>query len=326
MDVVGSSEKSQSHVMPLILAAGCWGIGTVMTKGALDYIQPLTLLVVQLTASLVFLWSAVFIRRPAFVLNRQLGWLALAGWLNPGLAYTFGLLGLALTTASLSAIIWAAEPILILALAWLILRERPSRPFMILSMVALAGAVLVVGSGGAERGLLSGNLLILTAVLCCAVYTVLSRRLVNHVDPVMLTAVQQSVSLVWAVLIWFVAGNTGFNKVLPAATETVGPISLGIWVLAVLSGVVYYGLAFWFYIYGLKQTTASRAGFFLNLIPLFGLAGAFVFLNERLSLLQWAGALLILLAVFAMSGSGLLERPLAFLRRMGNPTASRRPE
>jgi drug/metabolite transporter (DMT)-like permease len=224
----------------------------------------------------------------------------------------------------LSALIWAAEPILILALAWFILRERPSRSFTILSLVALAGAALVVGSGGSEGGLLSGNLLILTAVFCCAVYTVLSRRLVVHVDPVLLTAVQQTVSLIWAVLIWLVAEYTAFSNVLPAATEAVGPINPGVWALAGLSGIVYYGLAFWFYIYGLKQTTASQAGFFLNLIPLFGLAGAFVFLDERLSLMQWLGAFFILLAVIAMSGTNLLKRPLAFLGQIGNSTAVER--
>jgi drug/metabolite transporter (DMT)-like permease len=186
---------------------------------------------------------------------------------------------------------------------------------MILSAVALVGAVLVVSSGGTAGGLLSGNLLILTAVFCCAVYTVLSRRLVSHIDPLLLTAVQQSVSLAWAALIWIIASNTALGGALPTAAETTGPISLEIWVLAALSGIVYYGLAFWFYIYGLKQTTASQAGFFLNLIPLFGLAGAFVFLNERLTSPQWLGAFFILAAVFMMSRASWLERPLAFLSR-----------
>jgi drug/metabolite transporter (DMT)-like permease len=297
MKVVGKEDnhpQSQGYVTVLILAAACWGVGTVMTKGVLDYIPPLTLLVVQLAASLIFLWSVVLVRRPHFEINRELGWLALAGWLNPGLAYTFGLLGLALTTASLSALIWAAEPILILALAWPILHERPSRPFLALSLVAVIGAVLIVGSSGTEAGLLSGNLLILTAVLCCAIYTVLSRRLVTHIDPVLLTAVQQTVSLIWAIAIWLIAGS--------ATTNTVtSPISLTTWIWAALSGIVYYGLAFWFYISGLKQTTAGQAGFFLNLIPIFDLTAAFLFLNEQLTVLQWLGAFLILLAVFALS-------------------------
>jgi drug/metabolite transporter (DMT)-like permease len=291
METTVTTPKIQPYVGPLIAAAACWGIGTVMTKGVLGSMPPLTLLVVQLMASLGFLWGIIVFKRPAFVLNREFGWLALAGWLNPGLAYTFGLLGLVLTTASSSALIWAAEPVLILALAWPILKERPNRAFIILSLLAVSGALLVVGGGSTTGSQLSGNLLILTAVFCCAVYTVLSRKLVTNIDPLLLAAIQQSVSLIWAVAIWLIAGRT----------EAIAPIPITTWLWAALSGVVYYGLAFWFYIIGLKQTTASQAGFFLNLIPIFGLAGAYLFLNERLTIPQGIGALLILIAVFTLS-------------------------
>jgi hypothetical protein len=36
----------------LICAAACWGLGTVLSKVALEHIPPLTLLVTQLSASL----------------------------------------------------------------------------------------------------------------------------------------------------------------------------------------------------------------------------------------------------------------------------------
>ena len=46
----------------------------------------------------------------------QLAWL---GVLNPGVSYALSLAGLQRITASASALLWALEPILILALAWL---------------------------------------------------------------------------------------------------------------------------------------------------------------------------------------------------------------
>ena len=55
--------------------------------------------------------------------------------------------------------------------------------------------------------------------------------------------------------------------------------------------------AFWFYIVGLKRVPASTAGQFLNLIPIFGVTGAAIFLGERLGPMQWLGAILILAAV-----------------------------
>jgi drug/metabolite transporter (DMT)-like permease len=46
----------------------------------------------------------------------------------------------------------------------------------------------------------------------------------------------------------------------------------------------------------LKHAPASLAGLFLNLIPIFGVGGAYLLLGERLTLTQSGGALLILVA------------------------------
>jgi drug/metabolite transporter (DMT)-like permease len=276
----------------MTLAAACWGLGTVMSKGVLDYLPPLLLLVVQLVGSLLFLWTAVFSRRTQQIIDRRAWRLGLTGLLNPGLAYTFGLLGLALTTASMSTLLWAAEPALILLLAWLLLRERLTRPLLLLSAVALAGAVMVVGAG--SGGVLLGNLLVITAVLCCAIYTVWTRHLIAGVEPLVLVTLQQTVSLAWALLIWPV-------ELWSMDWVVILTVPAMVWVLALTSGIVYYGLAFWFYITGLKETPASLASLFLNLIPIFGVSGAMLFLGERLGPVQWLGAVVIITAVLGIS-------------------------
>src|SRR6266542_4600667 len=115
---------NSTPIIALVLAAACWGAATVITKHVLANIPPLTLLVLQLTISVSFLWLIVFAQRLTLPQRRDIVRLGGIGILNPGLAYTFGLLGLTRTTASMSTLLWAAEPILILVLAWLILRER----------------------------------------------------------------------------------------------------------------------------------------------------------------------------------------------------------
>jgi drug/metabolite transporter (DMT)-like permease len=285
----------RSFVLTMVLAAACWGAGTVMSKGVLGYVPPLTLLVVQLAASLTFLWTVIAIQRMRVPLRRETFRLGLIGLLNPGLAYTFSLLGLALTTASMSALIWAAEPILILGLAWLILREHLTWSLLGCSLVALIGVFLVigVGSSGGNSGSLAGNLLTLLGVSCCALYTVLTRRAVTSLDPVLLVALQQTVALIWAGLIWPFELRSGI-------AADLGAISRETWLWAIASGLVYYALAFWFYLVGLKKIPASLAGLFLNLIPIFAVGGAYLFLGERLAAVQWVGAALILVAVMAM--------------------------
>ena len=95
----------------LILAATCWGLGTVASKAALAEFPPLTLLAIQLAASLVVL-ALLLRRRGASLVAGLPTRLGRLGLLNPGLAYALSLLGLATITASLSVLLWALEPVL----------------------------------------------------------------------------------------------------------------------------------------------------------------------------------------------------------------------
>jgi drug/metabolite transporter (DMT)-like permease len=63
---------------------------------------------------------------------------------------------------------------------------------------------------------------------------------------------------------------------------------------------MYYVAAFWCYLRALRAVPAATAGMFLNLIPVFGVAAAYLFLGERLSAVQWAGAAAIVLAVWTL--------------------------
>lgn len=293
--VVPKSLSNWSFILAMVLAAACWGAGAVISKGILGYIPPLTLLVVQLLASLIFLWAVIAIQRIRVPLRQETFRLSLIGILNPGLAYTFSLVGLSLSTASMSALLWAAEPILILGIAWFILGERLTRPLLLCSLVALIGVFLVIGGSSTmgNSGSLLGNFLILAGVFCCALYTVLTRRDAVHLNPALLIALQQTAALLWALLIWPLEwGSSGMTSL--------AAINASVWVWALVSGLIYYALAFWFYIIGLKKLPASLAGFFLNLIPIFAIGGAFIFLGERLATGQWLGAALILVAVAAL--------------------------
>lgn len=52
-------------------------------------------------------------------------------------------------------------------------------------------------------------------------------------------------------------------------------ISLIGWASAIGSGVLYYGLAYWLYLTGLRKVPASLAAASFYLIPVFGVAGGF---------------------------------------------------
>ncbi len=290
----------------LVVSAACWGIATVISKTALHYLPPVTLLVTQLAVSVAFLWTLLLIQRKPISWNKRWLTVSLLGWLNPGLAYTLSLLGLAHTTASMSTLLWAIEPILILGLAWLILRERLTPRLIALSLLAVAGVLFVAGLGfdvgAASSG--RGNGLILAGVACCAVYTVLARRVGADMDALMLVALQQTCALIWALVIWPI-------ELWLVGIEPLRAIPVSAWGWALVSGVIYYALAFWFYLVGLKRLPASQAGLFLNLIPVFGVSAAFLWLGERLSPPQLFGAALILVAMVGLfSPASIRSKPV----------------
>jgi drug/metabolite transporter (DMT)-like permease len=276
----------------MVLAVACWGLGTVMSKGVLAYFPPLALMAVQLTASIVCLWTTLGAKRVTIPLNFSTLRSASIGLLSPGIADTLSLIGLTMTTASMSTLIWDFQPIVILVLAFLILRERFTRPLATFSLLAAVGVGLVAGVilNDHSDTVLIGNLVTLMGVFICSIYIVLTRGLTSSLEALPLVALQQTVSWVFVLAIWP-------TELLRNASQNLLTISPIIWVWAILSGVVYYALGFWLYIIGLKNTSASLAGFFMNLLPVFGITGAYIFLSERLSALQWVGAILILFSV-----------------------------
>jgi drug/metabolite transporter (DMT)-like permease len=290
----------------LVLASAFWGLGTVISKGALASVAPITFLIIQLAPSVLVLWTAVFMTRSASPPRRATLAIVLLGCLNPGLSYTLSVLGLRLTSASVASFLWAAEPVLIVVMAWLLIGERPGIRLLAAIAAAAFGVLLVSGlaSGVEDAGARSGDVLVLAGVACCAVYSVFSRRLVAaDVDPLFIVALQQTAGLVWAAAIWPL--QLAFYGAAPPITS----LSIEDWTGATVSGLMYYAAAFWLYLIGLRSLPASVAGGFLNLIPLFAVAAAYFVLEERLDPAQWVGSAIILVSVLGLLSWSAPSRP-----------------
>jgi drug/metabolite transporter (DMT)-like permease len=294
-----SSSPSYRHVLLLVSAAACWGCGTVLSKLALDRgVAPLVLLAIELAASCLLLSTVALGLRAPWSWSGSTRRLALLGLLNPGLAYALGLLGLVSISASMSVLLWATEPVLILLLAVLVLRERVGPATLIALATALGGVVLVIyrpGAGGDAVGIA----LTVAAVTACGCYTVLTRRLLLDDSSVAVVLLQQAAALVFALVLCVGAAVGGVALRLPTDSAT--------WALAAASGMVYYGAAFWLFVSGLRGVPASLAGAYLPLIPVFGLAAGYA-AGDRLVDRQWLGALLVVLATAAAAVHHLRRR------------------
>ncbi len=286
----------------VILSAACWGLATVATKGLLEELPPFQVLAVQLAASVCFLWLGAAVLRAPIPDMACLRGIAASGLLEPGLAYGVGVPGLALTSAANATVIGAAEPAFICALAWIVLGTRPGREVAAVLVFALAGVLMVTLSGaeGLGQGRPLGDAMVGLGTAFAALYVVMSSRLLGAIPPLSLAASQQTVGLACVLGLLGVAWSSGYET----------PVSMrwGLVLATMATGIVQYGLAVWFYLWGLRVLPAPVAGLYLALIPVFGMVGAVLVLRETVSGIQAVGAILVIGAIAAL---GFLRAPSA---------------
>jgi drug/metabolite transporter (DMT)-like permease len=287
-------------VLAATLSALCWGSATVMSKGALGQVPPIMLLVIQLTGSLVFLWTILLARGVRAGALRDALRIAWLGLLEPGLAFVLGLVGLAETQAGNATLIASSEAIMIAALSALLFRERLSLRFFLLSAVALTGLMLAIGINGVTFGGLRGDGLIALGTLAAALYVVLSSRVMRDRDPILVVACQQLAAGVLAVVILPI-------EILRGHIVDLGALPISTWALALGSGIVQYALAFSFYLAAMRSMAPSVVGTFLYLTPVVGLAGAVTFLGEKFTGLQLTGAAITVGALVLLNWIGKLR-------------------
>lgn len=120
-----------------------------------------------------------------------------AGWayaLISGLGMLCYITSLRQTSVAHVAIIYATVPFMTAGLAWLMLKERPSRDALLASGVAFAGSVVMVGFGG--DGTVTGDLLALVMTATMALMMVFARK-----HPAIPTLPAGTASSIMAVLI-----------------------------------------------------------------------------------------------------------------------------
>lgn len=284
-----------THILMALGYAFCWGVGTSLAKLAMVELSPLSLLVIQLLASVLFLYGLCYWQHRTMPLSWRSLRQGVAGIFEPALAYLIGIVGLSLTTASNATLISATEVILTILFAALFLGERLTLTKTGLALISFIGVLLLMG-GEAETqsGSWLGDLLVLAGTVFAVVYVLISKFQIEQgkrqrLSPLQLTAVQQLTGLIVTVVCVSLV-----SLVRPDWEVSVAQISLNFWLLAVSSGILQYGLAFWLYLTVLQSIPVSQAAFFLALIPVFGVASAMVLLGEHPAPQQWLGGILVI--------------------------------
>ena len=269
------------HVLLAVSVAIVWGINFVVIEVGLENFPPL------LFSALRFLFAAV----PAiFFLGRpRVAWrYVIAVGLALGVA-KFGLLFVGMdhgVPAGLSSLVLQSQVIFTLLFAVLVLRERPRRAQLAGIAIACVGMVLIM----LDRGLaapLGALILVIAAAACWGV----SNTLTRHAKP------QDTLRfMVWvsAVAVLPLLALSLLTEGVQADADALGSIDLtGIGALAYLAfAATLFGFGAWGFL--LRQYDASTVAPFSLLVPVVGMAAAWLLRGEAVGHQQAIAAALII--------------------------------
>lgn len=275
-----------------------WGVGVTLTKLALSEVSATTLLIIQLSSSVIFLATSCYLKDRQLPFSWQHLKQGYAGIFEPALAYMVNIFGVQMTTASNATLIGSSEVILTILFAAVFLGEKLTWMKLSLAGTSFSGVLLLLfkDAQGASYSSLIGDFLVLIGVIFAVLYVLLSKKQIESVDPLQLTSSQQLVGLIMTVFCFSVLSIMN-----PTYEVNAAGISLHFWLLAIGSGIMQYGLAFLLYLIALQNIPVSHAAFFVALIPVFGVASAVMLIGEQPSLAQWIGGLLVIVSSYFAS-------------------------
>ncbi len=288
----------------MLLAAVLWGAGWPTLKLLSHATPTLYVMFLELVAASMFALALAFFRSIRIRNWRRLGIVAAIGIVEPGAAYFLFAVGLANTTASSATIIDALQPLVILFVARVFFGERFAPLLLPLVVVALTGTALAIGFPftGSQGAFLAGDALVVIGMSIAAVHSVIMKRAVVEIDPLVVTAVQQFVGafMVGLAVLVFQAGSR--------ASFRLDGYDL---ILIALAGIATIATPFLLYITAVRAISGAATGVAIAFIPVSGLTLSAIFLRESLNALQIAGAAI---TVAALVVAACLERRFAFCR------------
>jgi len=283
-----SSSNPKIGIFSVMGAVVLWSSSYIVTKVGVGAIPPLSFAAIRFViATIVIGILFVFVKPHESVSIKDLFRFALGGLLGITAYFSLQNLGVEKTSASDATLLIAFTPVITLVLEVIFRKARINFRQISGIVIAIIGIFMVIDISNKDVApdRLTGNLLILATGLAWALYNFVTQKVVQKYPTITV--------IFWQTLFGMIA-------LLPLAF-----IEMNKWQTISMSGLLgalYLGVfcsvgAFLLYAYGLKSLQPGLAVILLNLVPVFGLIFAALFLQEKSSLLQLFGGFVVITGV-----------------------------
>ena len=291
----------------LAFAMLVWGLSFLAIKNVVGTVPVLSLSLVRFTIAALLLGILALARKRAAISKRNLAVIAGLTLLSPVGYFLFETYGISLTLASHASILIAAIPMVVYLIAFGRRQEKATWKKTAGILLAFAGVLTIVLSAPGERGAsLTGDLLVLGAVLCAAVRTTLVVDALRRVSPLQLTFYQFALSIV---VFGPLAAAEGFTWV-----ERMTPF---LWLEVLFLAVLCSAAAFLAMHYALAHVSAARVSVTANVVPIVTVLAEAMLLGVSLTSLRILGAALTIVGVVLTQLREPSRERLEFAQRGG---------
>jgi len=281
----------------LALAMGIAGSAVVANKMMVGTIPIFLVTELGIVIGLIILIFITFIiKKEHYVLDRRsYGILFLQAIFGIFLYRIFTLAGLTYTTAANSGLITSVSPGIVVILAYIILKEKISHRGIVGLCLVMTGLFFINlytylqrGSGGNS---ILGNSLIMVAVICEALFSVLSKLKCTKMSALYRTTIIVSFSAIC---------------LLPFAIKDAIGYDFGSLPIKTAGCIIYYGicvsfLSYVFWFKGIALVKANEAAPFTSIVPVSSIILAALVLKEKITLIHIAGMIFIISGIIISS-------------------------
>lgn len=283
----------------LILVALIWGSNPMSMKIGISYVPPLAFNAIRLVVASIISFIVLKVSKSNKEFERKdlknLAYICIFGFL---IFQMYLVLGVSLTTAVNASIIMATLPINVILINKIFKVEDVTLCTIIGVVCSFVGVIVLILGNGETLSIsetnIVGSILIIISQIAYAYYTVFSRELIKKYSSIQVT----SYAIILSTLIFVLVSIKDIVFVSWRSIPMEG------WIASIYSGafVICFGNFIWLWAIG--KIGSVRTSLYNNLVPIFGVILGCVFLHEYFGLIQFIGAVIVVLGLILAKVKG----------------------
>jgi drug/metabolite transporter (DMT)-like permease len=266
----------RAHISLFIVNA-LYGAGHIIAKGVMpSYLDPTTFIVFRIFGGALLFWLVKSCYAAEQIEKKDIGLFMLCGLFGVTINQLFFFHGLSLSSSINAGIIMTINPIIVVVIAYFLMKEKIAKRKLIGILIGATGAILLTLAGNTGKGdSFLGDLFLFINAVSYAIYLVIVKPLMNKYSPLtVITYVFTSGALY---ILFYPPTYTSISQ----TDFLIIPTSIWIKISYIIIGVTFF--TYLLTMYGLKKLSPSTASSYIYFQPVLVLFFAYGFYAFGLS-------------------------------------------